>query len=369
MDVPFPVAFDVGPLSGPRTGVGVAVAGMREALEARQDVTLLPYQISFRARLTLGAWHPTLGGVHTLPVPAAVAHRWWERASRPRVDRWWSAARVVHGTNYVVPPSRRARLVSVYDTWFLRHPEAASADVARSGRILRRSIAEGAAVHTSSQATADSLAELFPRVRVEVVHLGAVELDDPPPTCALAARLPRPFVVALGTVEQRKNLPRLVTAAGRTADQFDLVIAGRPGDDQPAVDAAVDALPPTQRGRIIVAGAVDAPTKAWLLHHAAALAYPSLDEGFGFPLLEAMRAGLPIVASTAGSIPEVAGDAAVLCSPTDIDALAEALSTVLDGDRRAALIAAGDRRWREFDWAHCAAGLVALYHRLVESPS
>lgn len=364
MHSPFPVAFDVGPLAGARTGVATAVDGMRRSLEAGGRVVTLPYQVSWRARHRQG--------VRTLPVPAAFAHRWWARSSRPRVDRWWPDARVIHGTNYVVPPSRLPRVVSVYDTWFLRHPTQATPDVARAGRILRRSIAEGAVVHAPSRATADSVRELFPSARIAEILLGAPEIAAPPPTCALAARLTSPFVVAIGTVERRKNLPTLVRAfAGLAAavDDVTLVIAGRPGDDQVTLDAALDALAPAVRDRVVIAGGVDEATKSWLLHHAAALAYPSLDEGFGFPLLEAMRAGTAIVAARRGSIPEVVGDAALMCDADDADALAEALTRALDGSTNAALVAAGSHRWPMFDWGECAEQLGSLYIRLVETGS
>jgi glycosyltransferase involved in cell wall biosynthesis len=109
-------------------------------------------------------------------------------------------------------------------------------------------------------------------------------------------------------------------------------------------------------------GRVDEGVRSWLLRNAAVLAYPSLDEGFGFPLLDAMQAGTPVVASTAGSIPEVAGEAALLRDPLDVDGLAEALAIALgDTAARERLIAAGRERWTHFDWQHCAEGIADLY--------
>jgi glycosyltransferase involved in cell wall biosynthesis len=115
-------------------------------------------------------------------------------------------------------------------------------------------------------------------------------------------------------------------------------------------------------------GRVDEPSRGWLLRHASVVAYPSLDEGFGFPLLDAMQAGTPLVASSAGSIPEVAGDAALLCDPFDTGALAGALVTALtDVPARHRLIAAGARRWQQFSWQRCAAEMVELYGRVVSA--
>ena len=116
---------------------------------------------------------------------------------------------------------------------------------------------------------------------------------------------------------------------------------------------------------VVRLGQVDDGTKSWLLHHAAVLAYPSLDEGFGFPLLEAMSAGVPVVASTAGSIPEVAGDGALLVDPLDIDGLAAAIDRVLSDDRlRDELVSVGRARVAQFSWAATAERMAALYASL-----
>src|SRR4029079_10560206 len=106
---------------------------------------------------------------------------------------------------------------------------------------------------------------------------------------------------------------------------------------------------------------------SWLLRNATVLAYPSLDEGFGFPLLDAMQIGLPIVASNRGSIPEVCGPAGLLCEPDDITTLAQKLaSAAFDEETGAGLLAAADAQLGTFSWARCGAELGALYHRLAE---
>jgi glycosyltransferase involved in cell wall biosynthesis len=303
-------------------------------------------------------------------LPAALAVRAWGRGDRPRIDRHISGAQVVHGTNYVVPPCDLPRVVSVYDCWFLRHPTDAAPAVRRAARVLRRAVDAGAVVHASSAATAAALAELLPGSRTITVPLGALPLGEPPRLAPIAELDGPPFIVSIGTLERRKNLPRLVRAFGQLAgEQPDvlLVLAGADGDDRSSIDDAVLALGPSTAQRVLFPGRVDDSTRSWLLHHAAVLAYPSLDEGFGFPLLDAMQAGAPIVASTGGSIPEVAGDAALLCDPDDVDRLAHNLSTVLsDADVRRRLVAAGLRRHLLFRWDDCAAGLATLYRRLVD---
>ena len=110
------------------------------------------------------------------------------------------------------------------------------------------------------------------------------------------------------------------------------MIAGAAGNDVAAVDRAIARLPPRVAERVVRTGVVDDATKRWLLTHARALAYPSLDEGFGFPILEAQQAGTPVVASTAGSIPQIAGAAALLSPARDAEALAANLYWIVTND-------------------------------------
>lgn len=360
------VAVDVGPLAGRRTGIGVAVAALLEALGRRDDVELVSYLTSFRARPE--------AGVTRLPLPAALAHRLWAPLGWPRVDRWLGDVEVVHGTNYVVPPSRHPRLVSVYDCWFLDHPADAHPDVRRAGAVLRRALADGAVVHACSQATAAAVLRHVPRARVVTVPLAPIELPAP----SAGMPFPRldgvPFVVAIGTLERRKNLPVLVRAFGALATDhpdLHLVLAGGDGDDRIAIDAEIARLDAGVAARVVVTGWIADDVRSWLLHHASALAYPSLDEGFGFPLLDAMQAGLPIVATRVGSIPEVAGDAAVLVErPADHVALASSLAQVLhDGALRERLRSAGTERLASFSWDATAAAIASTYHDLRGAPT
>jgi len=352
------VAFDAGPLHGQRTGIGVAVAETLHALASEQRIDVEPYLLSFRSRPGQG--------VRKLPFPAGLAQRLWAHRSPP-VDRLLGRPDVVHGTNYVVPPTTCPQLVSVYDCWFLDHPDDATPDVRRAASVLRRSVDGGAHVVTCSDATSQRVRTLLGTDRVTTVLLGLPECptaDRIWPT-ALADHAGHPFVLSLGTVERRKNVPALVAAFARLAAEHEtvrLVIAGAPGNDQAAVDDAIARLTPAVRSRVVVLGRVDDRLKGRLLSYASALAYMSLDEGFGFPLLEAQQAGVAIVASTAGSIPEVAGAAALLSSPTDTDAIAANLHLAITSEPvRAKLRTQATRNLERFSWADTARQLTDLY--------
>jgi glycosyltransferase involved in cell wall biosynthesis len=356
-----------------RTGVGVALAEILDAFNALDDAPqLVPYALSLRARQHRSALP---GGTHFVPLPATVLLRSWTRADVPRIDPWLGHADVLHGSNYLAPPSRKPTLVTVYDCSFVRYPELCTPEVRAFEPTLRRAIARGATVHTSSEFAADEIDDIFgPGLRaagrVVVIPLGVprVVVDAHLPA-SLAARLDgAPYVLSIATLEPRKDLVNLVRAFGSIAvrdDSLRLVLAGKDGPDRPRIDAALAALPQPVRERVLLAGAVDDPARRALLERAALVAYPSRYEGFGFPVLEAMASGVPVVSTRAGSIPEVAGDAAVLVEPGDPDALASAIERVVtDTALRAALVPRGLAQVERFSWSRTARDLVALYRKL-----
>src|SRR5690606_485036 len=142
-------------------------------------------------------------------------------------------------------PSGHPRVVSVYDVWFLAHPDRAAPAVGRAAQALRRSVRSGATVHASSHATAARARELLGTDRVEVIHLAPLVPEDisasPPPWAAEVAG--RPLALAIGTLERRKNIPALVDAFGRAAGSvpdLTLLLAGADGDDAAAVTTAIE---------------------------------------------------------------------------------------------------------------------------------
>lgn len=360
------VALDVTPLLGARSGVGHFVAEILDVIGGSPGIGLVPYALSFRAlRGWAGAGLPA--GTRLLPFPAGPAITAWARLDQPSAERWLTPAGVVHGTNFVVPPCRgAAAVVTVHDCSFARFPELCSPAVRRFAPALRRAVDRGAWVHTPSQFVAQEAAEILRTERVVTVPHGVPRIALPAvPLGGLVGD--SPFVLALGTLEPRKNVPRLVAAFGpvvATHPGLRLLVAGADGPARPAVEAARAALPTTVARRVHLAGYVDERTRATLLARASVFAYPSLYEGFGFPVLEAMAAGTPVVAGAAGAVPEVAGDGALLVDPTDVDAIAEGLSRLLDDPELSdGLIRAGRLRAAGYSWRRAAEGLAELYRR------
>ena len=369
------VAIDVTPLLGARSGIGAAVAEIVVALrglEAGPD--LVPYTLSTRARLHRDA---VPSDTRFVPIPARILLGSWVRADLPRIDRWLRPAHVIHATNYLAPPSRFPTVVSIYDCSFVRYPELCTPQVRAFEPAIRRSVARGATVHTGSEFVADEIEEIFgPGLRsagrLVVIPLGVPSLGTAAemPSAVAAALGGAPFIVAIGTLEPRKNFAHLLGAFGVLATRHAdvrLVIAGHDGPARPEIEAAITRLPPGTRDRVVLAGSVSDAGRRALLENATLLAYPSIYEGFGFPVLEAMTAGVPVVAARAGSIPEVAGDAALLFEPTNELDLADYMDRVLtDDDIRSELIARGRDRVHAFSWDHTARALASCYRTIAE---
>jgi glycosyltransferase involved in cell wall biosynthesis len=358
------VAVDVTPLLGVRSGVARTVTHLLAALpEAAPDVEVVPYVLSRRA-------DPALlpPGARALPTSAAVAIRLWGWIDRPAVEGVLGDVDVIHGTNFVVPPSRSAaRTVTVHDTWCLRNPRSCPPNVRPFRRAVRRALGTGAWAHVSTAAVDSEVRALFGGAKTAIVPFGVPPLPEPgalPPGVGGA-----PFVLAVGTLEPRKRLDHLVRAFGvlaATDAEVRLVIAGADGPAAGDVRRAVAELDEHARTRTHLLGPIDEPTRAALLLAAAVLAYPSADEGFGFPVLEAMAAGAPVVATAVGGVPEVAGDAAVLVPLADDPApLAAALHEARQ--QRDVLVARGRERAARFSWQAHAAGMAELWRRAAAS--
>ncbi|HEY7437883.1 MAG TPA: glycosyltransferase family 1 protein [Acidimicrobiia bacterium] len=344
-------------------------AGLLGALSRRADVRPVAYAVSLAGRDRLRSAVPPGTAVATRPLPARVARAAWQRGwPEPRIERWTGDVDVVHAVNYVAPPARAPVIVSVHDLTVLRFPELCTTDTLHYPALLRRAITRGAYVHTDSEFVATEVREELgvPAERVTTIAPGLPEVAGGDAARGREVAGGVPYALALGTVEPRKNLPILVDAFAAVAAAVPdarLVVAGPDGWGRDAFQRAVDNSP--VKDRIVRLGYVSEETRADLLAGASVFAYPSVYEGFGFPPLEAMAAGVPVVASTAGSLPEVLGDAALLVDPRNADELAAAIKQLLcDSETRARYAKAGLQNVMRFSWTDAADRFVDLYRRV-----
>jgi glycosyltransferase involved in cell wall biosynthesis len=303
--------------------------------------------------------------------PGRVATRGWVTLRRPRLAAGMLADfDLVHATSAAVPPTQGRPLVAtVHDLAFRHYPDTFPAAGRRYHDRSARIVADEAArVIADSRATAADLTELY---GVEPGRITVVPLGVEPPGAAdrpAAARLLAdlgvrgPFLLAVGTLEPRKNLPRLLAAFGEVTDELPdhyLVVVGPVGWG-PALRPTWDSV------RVKLAGPVDDAVLQALYRAADGLAYPSLYEGFGLPVLEAMANGVPVLTSDRSSLPEVAGDAAVLVDPLDRGAIAKGLvRLVTDSALRRRLADAGPRRAARYTWQATAAATWAAYREVL----
>jgi glycosyltransferase involved in cell wall biosynthesis len=340
-------------------GSGTYVVELSRELSARPDIE--PVGIAAWHRGPAPAAWPLTIPVRRAPLPRRALYDAWQQLHLPRAEHLVRHADVVHATTWAVPPTRRPLVVTVHDLAFL-HDRSHFTE--RGNAFFRRALEQvrdrAAAVLVPSSATADDcVAEGIPAERITVVPHGArVTRPSAAQLADWRARhgVAREYVMWCGTVEPRKNLATLLSAFARAdlAD-VDLVLVGPQGWGR--LPEEVAALPPD---RVHVLGSLSRTDLDAAYAGARAFCFPSIREGFGLPVLEAMTHGVPVVTSAGTACAEVAGDAALLVDPLDVGALADALRSAT-GDAHDDLAARSQERARDFSWEQSATTTVDVY--------
>ncbi len=312
------------------------------------------------------AWRPAVPVRH-LPLPRRALYETWHRWRWPAVQRATGAVDVVHATGYAIPPRTAPLVVSIYDVAWRRDPSMFTRNGVRFFEAgLRCVIDDADLVLCPSQATVtDCEAAGIDRDRLRLVRLGMTtvevteaEVADARDRFGLTGR----YVLSVSTLEPRKNLTRLIDAFTRLPhDDVTLVVVGPSGWGD-SLDAAAARL----GDRVRLTGFVPRPQLAALYRGASVVCYPSLWEGYGLPVAEAMGAGAPVVTSAGTATEElVAGGAGLAVDPRDPDAIAAALARVLDDAGLAQrLRSAGRARAAASTWRATAEATVAAYREV-----
>lgn len=375
------LSYDVSAVPARPAGAGRYTLDLADALARRPDV-----QMTYVARVDdAERWRVLDPASRVLAVaPASRPLRLaWEQARLPGLLRD-QPVELHHAPHYTMPEAARLpRVVTVHDCTFFDHPEwHERAKVPVFRRAMRVAARHATAVVCVSGFTADRLAATCsPVVPVHVVAHGVdhrrfhprSRVPVPSTDTDVAARLGLhgPFIAFVGTLEPRKDVPTLVRAFDRIAasrPDLRLVLAGGAGWGASAVDEAVGRA--RHGARVVRLGYVPDEVVPALFRSAAVVAYPSLEEGFGLPALEALACGARLVTTQGSALQEVAADAALLVPPGDPAALAGALEASLEGgpevERRRRL---GPELAARYTWEASAAGHVAVYRRALAAAS
>ncbi|PFG99280.1 glycosyltransferase involved in cell wall biosynthesis [Saccharopolyspora erythraea NRRL 2338] len=359
------ILIDATAVPADRGGVGRYVDSLLAALDAdgaRLAVACQPRD----ARL-----YSTIAP-HSEVVPAAesvatrTARLAWEQTTLPRLIRRLGID-VLHSPHYTTPLANpAASVVTLHDATFFTDPALHSPVKARFFRAWTRTALRRATLCVvPSDATASELARTVgaDRGAIQVMYHGVdpERFHPPSPAEVRAVRdrlglFDQPYIAFLGALEPRKNVPSLIRgftmACQGRSDPPTLVLAGQPGWDT-SVERALEAVP--HRIRVIRAGYLPFGELAGFLGGAQVVAYPSIGEGFGLPVLEAMACGAAVLTTRRLALPEVGGDAVAYCGVGAGDIAAALTELFDDSARRSALAAAAQRRAKEFTWAACAA--------------
>jgi glycosyltransferase involved in cell wall biosynthesis len=256
-----------------------------------------------------------------------------------------------------------ASVITIHDLSILRHPEwfpeSAFERFFSTRILLRRAMQHAKHIIAPSTYTASELKHHYGVAddRIRVIPMASALSEESNAVEGVGEN----FLLFVGTIEPRKNLVQLLQAFSKLEDKnVQLVLAGGRGWKNHAIMTEIKKTP-----RVQYLGYVSQSQKCWLMEHAAAFVFPSLDEGFGMPVLEAMSVGTPVVTSNAGALPEVARDAALLVDPKDTHGLTQAMEQVLsDKNLSEKLAQAGKQRAQEFSWERTARETLRVYKEI-----
>jgi glycosyltransferase involved in cell wall biosynthesis len=349
-----------------RTGVGHYIRELTHAYTRLfpSDAVVL-FSSSWKDRPDVGLAGQLSAHVVDRRIPVKVLNLLWHRAEWPPVEALAGRIDVAHAAHPLLIPARTAaQIVTFHDLFFLTHPELTRAEIRRDYPALAGLHAHRAdAVITVTRSMKEQLMDRL-RVPSERIHVCP---SGPPAWTTLGARPnvpPEGYILFLGTLEPRKNVGALLDAYAhlleRLPDAPRLVLAGRATPDAAPWLARLSC--PPLRGHASYLGYVPDEEQERLYAGARMLVLPSLDEGFGLPVLAAMSAGVPVIASRRGSLPEVVGDAGMLVDPEDGRALAAALHRLAtDLEWATSRAHAGLDRAKQFSWAASAETLRGAY--------
>jgi glycosyltransferase involved in cell wall biosynthesis len=306
-------------------------------------------------------------------VPGRLVQQLWKWADWPPFDLFSGPADLFHFPNFIIPPLPRGKaVVTIHDMSFHRFPQfTESRNLSYLSKAIGHTARRADAIITDSHFSANEISACLgvEKSRVHAIHLGiSPSLQAPPPEILADLRrrhkLDKPYLLTVGTIEPRKNLPLLLDLFENFRDfDGDLVIAGMPGWKCASFFERLKTSPAASRIRYL--DFLPEPDLPALYAAAEAFVFPSFYEGFGFPPLEAMACGTPVIASRGGSLPEVLGEAASFPLTWDVEEWRGAVRQVLsDSTLRQTLIERGLRQAARYRWSETARQTWQVYRQV-----
>lgn len=354
-----------------RAGIGRYTRELIRALSQRdhasQYVLFVPRDA--HSALLQFDW-PENFSIARVPLTERVLAALWHRARVPvPVETFIGAVDLFYSPDFLLPPTRARRtIVTVHDLSYVRVPECFPEPLLRYlNRAVPQALQRADLILADAESTKQDLADVYcvPPEKIQVLYSGVDTRFRPDVAEEAKSRVralthDKPYLLSVGTIQPRKNYVRLIEAFGQLAAQFvtrnsqlQLVICGGRGWMYDQVYQTVERL--ALRERVLFTDFVSDNDLPALYALATLFVYPSLYEGFGLPIAEAMACGAPVISSTSSSLPEVAGDAALYFDPYDVDALAEAMHRALsDESLRANQRAKGFAQVKKFSWEKAA---------------
>ena len=340
------IGIDITPVIYEAAGIGTYTRELvRHLLPLDSQIHYALFASTFRGQKKIWEYIETLTQytnftTKLFPFPPLITELTWNKLHKFPIENLIGAVDVFHAWDWQQPPAKKAKLVTtIHDLTILKFPnEHQPKTVAVHQRRLEWVKKEATTIITDSKASKQDIVELLniPAERIHVIYLAA------------GSQFIRPTEPEITKVRQKYNLP----------DQF--VLTANPKDPRKNAQLVIKASPlPT----FSLNGSIPAQDLPALYAAATVFAYPSLYEGFGLPVLEAMSVGTPVVTSTRGSLKEVAGDAAIMVNPESIDSIAAGIKTAL-GDTSHTLVTQGLAQAAKFSWTKTAAATLAVFNSL-----
>ncbi|MGG6239253.1 glycosyltransferase family 4 protein [Nodosilinea sp. AN01ver1] len=388
------VVVEATPVLPKPSGVGLYILNLLAALQPLQEPEGFELRIAYqpslqnwlRGNLAVPKALNRYDNTAILPFPVRLLNVLAQLPGQPlisRLEHRFGKPDIYHGTNYAVYPCQYSqRVMNIYDLSFIRYPDYVTAVVRSYTQRVKQCLIWADLVLTISESSKQDIVKYLevPPERIWVTPLAsryAFDALSSSPVIPEQINLEevtkpaignRPFILFVSTLEPRKNVVQLIQAFNLLKSRYrvdhQLVLVGQKGWQFEPIFEAIAASPWQHHIRHL--NYLSDAEVAYCYQNADVFAYPSLYEGFGLPVLEAMTLGCPVVTANTSSLPEVAGDAALLVDPNNVEELAEALGRVIsDRALRQAMIERGYQQAAQFSWTRTAKSTLAAYRSLL----